>query len=164
MNKQTAVAWGFILFVLGGLIWWSRSSTSIVENSGDLVSETSIHWHPELTISVKGVKQEIPAHIGIGMQYAGHPQNDPMMMMTNMHTHDNSGTLHWEVMHGPVKKDDVKLSNFFSVWGKTFNANCIFEFCNGPDGQVKMFVNGKENIEFENYLVNDKDKIEISYE
>ncbi len=84
--------------------------------------------------------------------------------MTDMHTHDTSGMLHWEVMQGPVKKEEVRLSTFFAVWGKKFDKDCIFEFCNGTEGKVKMFVNGKENTEFQNYLVNDKDKIEIRYE
>ena len=48
--------------------------------------------------------------------------------------------------------------------GKTFSKDCIFEYCSGADGTVKMFVNGKENTEFENYLINDKDKIEIRYD
>ena len=35
---------------------------------------------------------------------------------------------------------------------------------NDQGGTVKMLVNGKENAEFENYLMKDGDKIEISYE
>lgn len=148
---------------IGALAWYgSENSESVPE--GDIVSREGIHWHPELTVYVKGQKQIVPPNIGIGMQYAGYPRFDPMMGMTDMHTHDNSGTLHWEVMEGPVTKDDVRIGTFFRIWGKTFSNNCIFDYCNGPDGTVKMFVNGKENTEFENYLVKDKDKIEIRYE
>ncbi len=172
MTKKTILTVVLILVGIAGLMFlskfWSQgiknSQTKKLETSGDLISIEGIHWHPELTITIKGEKQPIPAGIGIGMQYAGYPRFDPMMGMTDMHTHDDSGTLHFEVMKGPVKKDDVRIGTFFKVWGKTFNKDCIFEYCNNTDGTVKMFVNGKENTEFENYLVNDKDKIEIRYE
>lgn len=80
-------------------------------------------------------------------------------MMTNMHTHDASGQLHWEIMKRPVEKDDIRLSPFFNVWGKKFDNSCIFEKCNCPEGRVIFKVNGKDNPDFDNYLVQDKDKI-----
>lgn len=147
---------------LGTLIWYSSSRATVPE--GEIVSRKGAHWHPELKILIKGEEVKIPANIGIGMQYAGYPRFDPMMGMTDMHTHDDSGTLHWEVMKGPVTKEDVRLGTFFAVWGKKFDSSCIFDKCNGPEGAVKMFVNGKPNTEFQNYLVKDKDKIEIRYE
>jgi len=84
--------------------------------------------------------------------------------MTDMHTHDDSGTLHWEVMKGPVTKEDVRIGSFFAIWGKKFDSSCILESCNGSEGAVKMFVNGESNTEFQDYLVKDGDKIEIWYE
>lgn len=164
-QKKTLKNWALGLFVIGAvgtLIWYSAVRPKSPES--EILSRGGIHWHPELTIYVKGQKQTIPANVGIGMQYAGHPRFDAMMGMTDMHTHDDSGTLHWEVMEGPVKKEDVRLANFFAIWGKNFDRNCIFENCNDQDGMVIMLVNGKENTEFENYLVNDKDTIEIRYE
>lgn len=171
MKTTLIIVGAMILLVFGG-VWRSKNlKENQIENkieeataSGDLISKTGIHWHPELTITIKGEKQTIPSNIGIGMQYAGYPQNDPMMMMTDMHTHDNSGQLHWEVMEGPVKKDDVKLSQFFAVWGKKFTSSCIFEYCNGPEGKLVFKVNGQDNQDFENYLVKDKDKIEIVFQ
>lgn len=130
----------------------------------DIVSQVGIHWHSKLSVIIKGERQVVLANIGIGMQYAGYPLYDPMMMMTDMHTHDTTGELHWEVMEGPVQKEDVRLGTFFAVWGKKFDASCVFEYCNGEGGVVKMFVNGKENAGFQNYLINDKDIIEIRYE
>lgn len=165
-NFLIAIA-AITLFLVGGR-WWSKNlqknNVEKITASGELVSETGIHWHPELAIYIKGQKQAIPANLGIGMQYAGYPLYDPMMMMTSMHTHDDSGTLHWEAMEWPVKKEDVRLANFFAIWAKKFDENCIFENCNGADGTVKMLVNGNENTEFQNYLVEDKDRIEIRYE
>ena len=172
MNKKTIITIIAIVAVIGGLLYWSKiwsesvknSETKKLEDSGNLVSKAGIHWHAELTITIKGEKQTIPANIGIGMQYAGYPRFDSMMWMTDMHTHDDSGTLHWEVMKGPVTKEDVRLASFFAIWGKKFDSSCIFENCNGAEGAVKMFVNGEPNTEFQNYLVKDGDKIEIRYE
>lgn len=117
----------------------------------DIISKNGIHWHPELTITVKGQKQEIPANIGIGVTHQP------------MHTHDATGVIHLE-MAGRVTKDDIKLGKFFRIWDKQFNSNCVFDSCNGSDGKVKILVNGQENTEFENYQMQDKDKIEIIYE
>lgn len=147
---------------LGALIWYSNSRATVPE--GEIVSRKGVHWHPELKIFTKGEEMEISANIGIGMQYEGYPRYDSMMGMTDMHTHDDSGMLHWEVMKGPVTKEDVRLGTFFAVWGKKFDGSCIFDKCNGPEGMVKMLVNGEPNTEFQNYLVKDKDKIEIRYE
>lgn len=168
MNIKTLAGIIFTFLLIGGLLYSSKflknNEVKELEHSGDLVSEEGIHWHPELMIYMKGQKQPILANIGIGMQYAGYPRFDSMMRMTDIHTHDDSGILHWEVMRGPVTKEDVRLGNFFAIWGKKFDENCIFEFCGGPEGVVKMFVNGAPSAEFQHYLVKDGDKIEVRYE
>lgn len=144
----------------------SSGSGSAKYGSGDVISEGGIHWHPELAIYIKGQKQTIPADIGIGRQYTSSRFYDPMMGMTDVHTHDSSGTLHWEVMDSmaPVHKADIRLGVFFQIWGEAFNANQIFAYHNGPDGNVTMTVNGKPNTDFDNYLVHDGDRIEIRYQ
>lgn len=118
---------------------------------GDVISRKGFHWHPELSIIIKGEKQDIAANIGIGVTHA------------ELHTHDATGVVHME-MKGLVTKDETTLGAFFRSWGKEFNANCIFDRCNGPDGAVQMTVNGEANTEFENYPMKDKDRIEIRYE
>ena len=67
-------------------------------------------------------------------------------------------------MSSLVTKDETRLKKWFQLWGKDFNSNCIFDKCNGPDGTIKIYVNGQENKEFENYLMKDGDNIEIKYE
>ena len=73
------------------------------------------------------------------------------------------GVIHLE-FPALVTKENTKLGNFFKIWGKQFDSNCIFEFCNGKNGMVKFFVNSKANKDYENYLMGDGDKIEIRYE
>ncbi len=118
---------------------------------GDVLSQNGLHWHAQLAVYVKGQKQELPNNIGLGAVH------EPF------HTHDNTGEIHLE-FGGVVTKQDTQLKKFFANWNKQFSSNCIFEFCNGQEGTVKLLVNGQENQEFENYEVKDKDNIEIRYE
>lgn len=151
MKRYTKI---FLIVVLiaipvGGLIWYASTRSPLPES--DVISKTGIHWHAALAIIIKGNEQEIPTDIGIGAVHKP------------IHTHDATGEIHME-MQGLVTKQDILLGEFFKIWGKQFNSNCIFDSCNGSDGTVKLFINGNENIEFENYQMKDKDKIEIKYE
>lgn len=169
MKKTLIIAVIALVALTASYLYFKKPATSTVQANhvaaaGDIVSKSGIHWHPYLAIYIKGQQQVIPADIGTGKQYANSKWYDPMMDMTDFHTHDNSGELHWEVMSGPVTKEHVQLKAFFEVWGKTFNGTQILDAKNGPDGTVKMFVNGQPNMQFENYQIKDGDKIEVRYE
>jgi len=168
MKKLLIVAAAVIAVgaVTAGIFYANKPKSNVAQTqlTGDIVSKDGIHWHPKLTIYIKGQKQEVPANIGIGKQYSNSKWYDSMMGMTDFHTHDNSGTLHWEVMDGPVTRDHVTLKAFFDVWGKPFSSTQILDAKNGTDGTVKMTVNGQPNTEFENYQVKDKDDIVIRFE
>lgn len=116
-----------------------------------IISEQGIHWHTELSITILGQKQVIPANVGIGTTEQ------------TIHTHEENNVIHLEFA-GLVKKDDIRLGRFFEIWDRIFNQNCIFTNCNGDEGTVKMFVNGVRNYEFENYVMRDEDKIAIIFE
>lgn len=135
--------------VIGGIVWLGSKSLAPAED--EIIARGGIHWHPELSIYIRGDKQAIPANIGIGVTH------------NPMHTHDDTGVIHME-FSGLVKKDDTRLGKFFEVWGKRLDSSCIFEFCTGPDGTMKMLVNGQENSEFESYMMKDGDKIEIRFD
>ena len=74
---------------------------------------------------------------------------------------DAGGVLH---MHAT----GVPLWIFFKSIGMDFNKECITldnkeKICNDVNKKLKLFINGKENNEFENYVFKDLDKILISY-
>lgn len=138
-----------IVVSIGLLIWYIVSQPTISES--ETISKSGLHWHPQLSISIKGKQQVIPKDMGIGAIHQP------------IHTHDTSGTIHME-MNGLITKDQTKLGKFFQIWNKQFNSSCIFDKCNSKEGKVRFFVNGKENNQFENYLMKDNDKIEIKYE
>lgn len=143
-----------VIVILSGFLWlkFGKSYNNEKSNIDDqeIISRKGLHWHSDLEIYIKDTKQEIPANIGIGITH------------NPIHTHDTTGKIHLE-FSGLVKNGDLKLGKFFEVWGKQFNSNCIFDHCNGSDGQVKMFVNETENNEFENYQMKDGDKIKILF-
>src|SRR3989338_2260318 len=127
--------------VAGGLgIWLLLRTSSVTE--AELISRAGIHWHPELSITIKGTKQEIPANIGLGIAH------------NPIHTHDATCVIHLE-FDGLVTKDSIRLEKFFKIWGKPFNKDCLLDYCNGPEGTMKMLVNGQPNAEFENYVMRD---------
>jgi hypothetical protein len=143
MKKIPTLWWAIgLIVVIGGLFVWSAAAQNSDPN---IVSQRGFHWHPTLTIYVKGEKQEIPANIGIGAQHQP------------MHTHPEdatAGVIHLEFA-GAAKRGDLMLGQFFKNWGKdmrSFGTN------------MKMTVNGKENTEYENYVIQEKDKIELRYE
>lgn len=152
LKKFLLVAVGAL--IIGGgisaLVWFLTTKPSISES--EIISKQGIHRHIELSISILGRKQSIPDNIGIG--FGGH---------STIHTHEKDRIIHME-FPGLVKKDDIKLGRFFKVWRETFNKDCIFDKCNGSEGQLKMFINGELNYEFENYIMQDRDKIEIVFD
>ena len=134
---------GVVVVVLAGGFIWKVSTRPPVPES-DLISQTGIHWHPELSIYMKGVKQEIPSNIGV-----------TTLSMTPIHTHEAGGVIHLEFDGVAVYKNDVTLGQFFKNWDKDMQSFGM---------NIEMTVNGKESTEYESYVMHDKDKIELRYE
>jgi hypothetical protein len=108
----------------------------------------ALHIHSDLEIVIDGEEYFIPGNIGVGNDY-----------MRPLHTHDSSGEIHIE---GPYKRDFI-IGEFFEIWGETFSSECIFDYCT-DNGELKMYVNGRENSEFENYVMRNQDTIRIEYD
>ena len=143
--------WGALGLAIAGIIFAVNRSSSTQNVDNPIISRGGIHWHPNLSIVIKGDPVTIPANIGVGGVHA------------DTHTHKENDQIHLE-MSRPVRENDTRLGIFFKVWGQKFNSECILDSCNGEGGMVRMFVNGEENMEFENYHMKDGDKIEIRYE
>lgn len=143
-----------IAILIGGAFLFSRNSESSVQND-QVIVKNGLHWHPKLTITIKGEKQQIPP--GIGMSGQVHQE---------LHTHEEDakdGVIHME-MKGLVIKDETRLGNFLRLWGKEFTSSKIFDKTNGAEGRVEFLVNGQLNYDFDNYLMKDNDIMEIRYE
>ncbi|MBI2514705.1 hypothetical protein HYV91_00735 [Candidatus Wolfebacteria bacterium] len=142
-----------VITFVSGLTWYILKQPKISE--AEFISTTGLHWHPELSIFIKGKKQEIPGGVGLGVK------EQPM------HTHEPDGVIHLE-FPGLVARKDTELRKFFEIWGKKLDQNCISasggEFCTGLEGTLRVFINGQETKDFLNYPMRDKDKIEIRFE
>ena len=144
-----------LAILIGGVFFLTKGNTSSSPTPPvDIVTQSGLHWHPKLSIYIKGEKQ--PFTNGIGLNGAVH---------NPIHTHDDADKdiVHME-FQGVVTKEDTKLANFFKIWGKKFSSTQIFDKKNGEEGTVKLTVNGKGNTQFENYQMRDGDMIEIKYE
>lgn len=131
-----------ILLVFGGSYLAGNSG-----DKGELISQNGIHWHPTLKITIHGEEQEIPPNLGlIG---AHNP----------MHTHETDGVIHLEYGNA-VYEDDIRLGEFFKLWRKEFSSTQIFD----TTGEVRMLVNGEVNTEYENYILQDADVVELILE
>lgn len=144
---------GVIILILGGGIfggsWFLITRPPTPEAT--IIAKQGIHWHADLTIKILDSYQDIPADIGISITHRP------------IHTHETDGVIHME-FPSLVKEDNIRLSRFFEIWGKNFNKDCILNKCTELDKEVKMFVNEEPNYEFENYIMQDGDKIEIIFE
>lgn len=149
-NKNSLpIGWITFGLLVVGFIVWIATLPRVAD--GEFLSKTGIHYHPHLSIIIKGENIPIPKDIGIGAVH------------NPIHTHDADGVIHLE-FSGIVKKEDTKLGVFFKLWDKDFSRDSVMGHKTGEGGTVKMKVNGVENTEFENYEMKDGDKIEVSYE
>lgn len=110
---------------------------------------TQFHIHPKLKIIIASKEQEIPRNIGV-----------MPTCMYSLHTHDNTGVIHVEA---PEKKD-FTLADFFAVWQKTFTKDQILDYKADENNVIRMTVNGRESLEYENLILRDNDEIIIYYE
>lgn len=83
----------------------------------------------------------------------------------HIHEAEISGEKPGDVLH--VHATGVPLWLFFESIGARLNKTCLalneITYCNDKKNTLKFYVNGKLNDEYENYVLNDLDKILISY-
>lgn len=127
------------------------------------------HVHSYLTVYINGVRQTIPAEVGFG---GG--------LVAPVHTHDTTGKLHIEPDESTYQLPNAPrfptVGDFFNdVWrlhrgnaaahpNAVFSSTNILGNQNNATHQVRFYVNGSLNNEFENYILRDGDDLVISYE
>ena len=108
----------------------------------------ALHIHPFLEIEILGQQYTIPANTGISAKG-----------MRVIHTHDSTGKLHVESPY----PHQFYLKDFFSVWKKSINSSCIFDYCEDDAHVLEFYVNGVKSEERENLSLKDGDAIKIVY-
>jgi len=105
------------------------------------------HIHVHLTIVVNGQPQTIPA--GIGFTPRG---------FLPIHTHDESGVIHIE----SPRLHQFHLSDFFKVWGQTFNRRDILGHRADAAHPITMLVNGRPSRAFASLVLRDHEDVVIN--
>ncbi len=159
-NKKSMKGWIIFLVIAAGIIAFIVWSVMGVVNQSSECKEApaeemnigghtnlALHIHQNLKIIINGEEQIIPPNIGIAPG-----------IMRPVHTHDATGQLHVE---GPCVRD-FTIGDFFKIWGKEFNSQCIFDKCTDK-GELTVTVNGISNNQFENLVLRDRDNIVIDY-
>ena len=160
INTKKIKNWTIIIVVIGLIImgfgWLIYSTYQGINSCKTESAETmnigghtnlALHIHAALNIIIDGEKQAIPANIGI---LPG--------IMRPVHTHALDNEVHLE---GPCQRD-FTLRDFFAIWGRQFNSQCIFDKCT-EGGILSMRVNGVDNQDFDSYIIKDDDDIVIEY-
>ncbi len=91
---------------------------------------SAMHIHVHLDLSMNGVKETVPADIGI---------NVIARKMAPIHTHNASGVIHIE--SSTVR--NFTLGEFFDVWGVRFTKDCLGGYCNTASSTLRVYENGK---------------------
>ncbi len=106
------------------------------------------HVHGRLSVFIDGKQTPVPNNIGLNQRQA-----------SALHTHDAEGIMHIEA----DAPRDVKLSEFFIVWGVKFSKDQIGKYKNESGKTVQVFVNGQKVDDPENYLIKPRDDVVVGY-
>ncbi len=163
MKKQY---WLTVIIIATLVLWFiitnmqeTESTIFLTEDQIKSIPAGPVHWHPKLTIRIDGKEVNIPTGIGISIGTVVDTRFSTMRMSPT-HTHETDGTIHIENQNPAGKPETVTLGYLFYIWNKPFNSTCILDHCTG---KIRMTVNGKENKEFQNYVMHDKDDIVLEY-
>ena len=126
-----------------------------------------IHWHPHLAVTINGQAVAVPAQIGIEPNlWKDHAldtygmQAMPWMGMAGMaplHTHDSTGKIHLE----SSEVRDYTISDFFRIWGETFDDQQVLGHTAPSGHRVWMVVDGTEAPPSTSLVLRDRMNIEI---
>lgn len=160
-RRNIAVLVSLIVIVSGiaGLVYAARESA----HSGG-----SFHWHPQLSITINGGTQVVPAQIGIAPElWKSHEldgfssmQAMPWMGMAGMaplHTHDTTGTIHVE----SAVSRDYTLKEFLDVWGVSMDRNQVLGHSVDSRHRGYILVDGAEKSAPQDVVFADRQQIQI---
>ncbi len=163
------VAWLLFLVALTGaaVYGWKYLKATTPEAT---YTAAPVHWHAKIDIEVCGEKRDLPG-----------PKDGSKGGPDELHHHHGDNT--WHIEGRILRKEDIALGTFFDAMNIPFDRDRIMEKKNGDlcspankvaaipgkPGSVKMFVNGKPNDQFRDFVGQytqngDDNVIKISFE
>ena len=122
------------------------------------------HIHAQLNLFVNGERIEIPDELGV----------DETGIVSAIHTHDADNRLHLHNINGESLDDFLTLGDFFETWRANaglagnnpdaiLTANQLMTHEVDSEHALKMFVNGQEVNDFQEYKIHEGDNITVVY-
>jgi|SRR3989344_1416923 len=113
-----------------------------------------IHYHADFKIYLEGEEYNFSQE--------KYMSTGNITLSNFVHFHDGNG----RVIHKHA--EGITLGFFLETLGLKLNESCLVlddgkAYCNQGDNTLKMYVNGKENSQFETYDIADEDRILLSY-
>ena len=148
--EKTVLLVGLPLVILALFFWGAQLQEDALAFFGDTNvaclpnghNQIAMHIHPVLTVTVDGERELVPASIGI----AG-------SCMSEMHTHDATGTLHVETATRE-RFEQIAFTDFFSVWGQPIEREGF---------SLTVEVDGTPVESVEDVVLRDGSQIELQY-
>ena len=153
-TRKNIVKYGLVIVAVAIFLYLVTKLFS--QPTTESYTKDAVHWHAQLDVYACGENKLMPA-----------PEGEHHLGLPLLHTHSDR-LIHIE---GKIwKKEDIMLGAYMDAIGIPFNDTQLLDYkndgmCdNGKPNKVRMIVNDKENFEFRNYVINNKDKIELRYE
>lgn len=147
MKKSTLLIAVALALILGG-------SVGLFLNSEDDSKNLDYHTHADFKVYIDNVQ--------VDFAQEKYMTSENKILHIHVHMHDlDGGIIHHH-------KENVTMKIFFESMKVNFANNCFIldteaSYCNENNKTLKMFVNGIQNREMENYVFNDLDRILITY-
>lgn len=108
------------------------------------------HVHARMNVYVDGKQTPVPENVGL---------STTPRVMSALHTHDPGGIIHIEA----DAPREVKLSEFFAIWGVKFANDQLGAYKNTEGKTVQVFANGQPVQDPESYIIKPKDQLNVGY-
>ena len=113
--------------------------------------------------SITPTQQEIPWQAALFVVIFEDPVEIPAGVGVENETRAKLYTLNYDNIIYKEGEEDSTLRDFFEIWGETFNSTCILDYCNNANNSIRMYVNNRETLDYEYYVIRDRDVIVIDY-
>ena len=184
MNNQSKKYFGSIItiiFVVGAFIAIYYTAVFFRGEEEKVRSENPIVFCQPENAPPEDQKCFFTTHIHIYITIKVFGEDKPLRFehgdLTKSHTHSQTDKIHWHTLvevDPKTKKapdSEFKLGKVFDDINIYFDSDGVFDYRNGSinpttnkPATLKMYINGKENTEFRDYVWKDKDRIEVIFE
>ncbi len=147
--KKRPFLLGILILLIATILFTQLSNRS----SNELGTLGDVHEHADFKVIILGEELDFSKDI--------YQSTEDNLLNNFLHVHDNDG----QVIHKHIS--GITISKFFQSLDMDFNSTCFKtetqSYCTDSEHQLFFLVNGKDNPEYGNYILNDLDKIVIQY-